>query len=205
MDKYINKKYGKLKVLRFDHNGKYTEKYYLFECECGNKKIINLSNVRAGKVRSCGCLYKNIGRKINKYKKMNNYIIGYATNTNNKFYIDVDDFDKVKQYSWYEQKNGYMCHKEKNKKYITLHRFITNCPNGMVVDHINHNRKDNRKSNLKICTQKENANNRKNKAKGITKIYRNKKIYYVVQIKGKYIGCFKDYDSALKTRKNYLD
>ena len=42
-----------------------------------------------------------------------------------------------------------------------LHRQITNCPKGLTVDHINRNPLDDRKSNLRICTLKENNHNRK--------------------------------------------
>lgn len=43
-----------------------------------------------------------------------------------------------------------------------LHRFITNCPARMVVDHRDHNGLNNRRgSNLRICTQRENVLNRR--------------------------------------------
>lgn len=206
MDENINKKYNKLKVIKFDHIGKSKEKYYLFKCECGNEKIINLSNVKSGKTKSCGCNYKISGyqKKYNKYIKRNNYVIGYTTNTNEKFYIDLDDYDKIKDLSWYEASNGYITHKDTNKKVILLHRLITKCPNDKIIDHKNHNKKDNRKNNLKITTYSINALNKKKKPKGICKVKRNKNEYYVVQLNG-YRGIYKTYDEAKKIRDKIIE
>jgi hypothetical protein len=62
-----------------------------------------------------------------------------------------------------------------NKNYETLHRLIMDCPKGMVVDHINGDTLDNRKSNLRICTklqnqynQKKHKGNKHSKYKGVT-------------------------------------
>jgi hypothetical protein len=41
-----------------------------------------------------------------------------------------------------------------NKKVYRLHRVLTNCPEGMVPDHINHDTIDNRKCNLQVITLK---------------------------------------------------
>jgi len=46
------------------------------------------------------------------------------------------------------------------RHFVGLHRIITNCPVGMVVDHLNHDGLDNRRVNLRIVTQLENARNR---------------------------------------------
>jgi len=45
---------------------------------------------------------------------------------------------------------------------ILMHRALLDAPEGMLVDHINHDPLDNRRSNLRLCTQTENlANQRK--------------------------------------------
>lgn len=129
-----------------------------------------------------------------------NTVIGYTTNTNKPFLIDVEDLRNVSSLSWYESNNGYVHHKDTGKPVIQLHRFIMMPPENMVIDHINHNRMDNRRCNLRICTQRENSNNRLREPIGLTKIYRGANTYYVVQLFGKYRGCFKNIDDALKLR-----
>ena len=61
-------------------------------------------------------------------------------------------------------KRGYHCLKIRGKKYLA-HRIIwglhtgEDLPQGMVIDHINHNPGDNRICNLRCVTQSENAHN----------------------------------------------
>ena len=66
--------------------------------------------------------------------------------------IDLDDVDKVKDIKWCTRGNDYVG----NKKVGLLHRFLMDCPENMDVDHWNHNKLDNRKSNLRVCTRLEN-------------------------------------------------
>lgn len=87
----------------------------------------------------------------------------YGRNGTGKYaLVDDDDFKLVSGRKWYITKFGYLLsYVNKNGKYTHeyMHRVIANPVNSMVVDHINRNRLDNRRSNLRICTRAENTYN----------------------------------------------
>ena len=92
---------------------------------------------------------------------------------------------------------------------LSLHRFLTDCPQGMVVDHINGNTLDNRRENLRVCTQKENVRNQhklaKNNKSGYRYIHwhkRDKK--WIVQIYHKEVFRTFVLEEAIKYRNEYL-
>jgi hypothetical protein len=76
--------------------------------------------------------------------------------------VDDGDFYKVKPFkwriNWFPKANTFYAF---TNTQISMHRFISHCPKGMVVDHINHNGLDNRKSNLRVVTYSENLRNNK--------------------------------------------
>ncbi|MCA1021469.1 HNH endonuclease [Halobacillus litoralis] len=72
--------------------------------------------------------------------------------------IDVSDIDRVKKYNWHLNNSCYV-HANTPEGKLSLHRLVTDCPEDEVVDHINRNTLDCRKSNLRICTQLENNKN----------------------------------------------
>ena len=107
------------------------------------------------------------------YNCKNDYVECINPNTKDAFYISKEDLNKIKQIEYWhiDKTNGYV----KNSKSIYLHRYIMDCKKGMYIDHINHNKLDNRRSNLRVCTSQENNFNSitpKNSStgyKGITK------------------------------------
>jgi hypothetical protein len=76
--------------------------------------------------------------------------------------LDDEDFEKVSKFNWFIDVRGYVVSSWRlNGKGGTyyLHRMVTSAPTGLEVDHINHNKLDNRKENLRVCTRSQNARN----------------------------------------------
>ena len=131
--------------------------------------------------------------------------------------IDTEDLKIIKRFKnrWYAAKNKmgnfYVYGDESKgnrhkgtfrKKTHLLHRWIANPPKNMVVDHINHNTLDNRKSNLRVVTQSENKQNTKSpKITGVYKYhYDRDKWIVVISVNGKseHFGIFKNKQDAIR-------
>lgn len=138
--------------------------------------------------------------------------------------IDLDDIEKVKKYTWCLTRSRdmalYAMTKTSENKNIKLHRYLMNCPNNKVIDHINHNTLDNRKFNLKVCSRAENNQNlgiRTNTKLGLKYITKRNKAYdkrykgnyeiYHLQIRRNGINInksSKSLEKLLKIRNDYL-
>lgn len=113
--------------------------------------------------------------------------------------IDDEDFEKASKYKWYNS-IGYarsVKWDSKNKKMIftQMHNLIMNPSKNMQVDHINRDRLDNRRENLRIVTRQQNQWNKK-KTKG-TSIYKGVNWHkqtqkWTSQIKRRVIGDFQN-------------
>lgn len=75
----------------------------------------------------------------------------------NETIIDVVDVDQVKKHRWYMHGKGYVQAQDVGM----LHRFLLKPEYGEIIDHINKDKLDNRKSNLRIATLSENGYNSK--------------------------------------------
>lgn len=111
--------------------------------------------------------------------------------------VDDDDYKKYNHLVWHLSDTGYAV-KKYNGETIRLHRLIVNCPEGMVVDHLNGNKLDNRKCNLRVCTQLENSKNRHN-TKGYC--YDKSKKKYIVRYNRKYYGRYNTEEEAKRAYK----
>lgn len=83
--------------------------------------------------------------------------------TKGKFAIvDDEDYKYLNQWKWQYSSRGYAVRQKYiNGKYkeIQLHRIVNNTPDGYQTDHINQDRLDNRKLNLRNCTNQQNSFN----------------------------------------------
>jgi len=107
-------------------------------------------------------------KKYNTYDLTSDYGVGY-TFKGEEFFFDLDDYNKIKDYCWRIDEDGYIA-TTLNRKNILMHRLVMNCPDDMEVDHKFHNNYDCRKEFLRIVNASQNQMNRrihKNNTSGV--------------------------------------
>lgn len=123
--------------------------------------------------------------------------------------VDIDLAYLADKYKFHITTHGYVRgHDTVNKKDFGLARLIIkNIPKGLEVDHINRNKLDNRRSNLRIVTRSQNMHNTglsKNNTTGAKGVYRAGSRYGAqvkIEKKTHYLGLF----STLKEASNAID
>lgn len=111
--------------------------------------------------------------------------------------IDKQDLPLIDRYTWYIG-NGYVM-TQKKRKTIYLHRLIAGVPANMHTDHINRNKLDNRRRNLRICTPGDNNRNKPPRSStGHKYIYKDSDSRpFTVQYKRKTLGRFEELSDAV--------
>lgn len=89
--------------------------------------------------------------------------------------VDDDDYEKLAAHKWCANKANYNAiyairgiwdKEEKKTVFVSMHRVIMGASKGQQVDHINGDKLDNRKANLRLCESKENQWNMRPRASG---------------------------------------
>lgn len=196
-------------------NGKKMSQW-VCQCECGSEPFISVGgDVKSGKTKSCGCLRDQANKE--KFKKYNNYElyeeygVGWTFNTNEIFYFDREDYDKIKDYCWIagsttRKYRHLYTHIDNSKKSIDMHIFL----GFKGYDHKDRNPLNNRKGNLRKCTHQENSRNRSmasNNTSGVTGVcwrQRESKWFAYISIDRKQngLGYFSNKQDAIVARLN---
>lgn len=193
------------------------------KCEvCGSEKK-TFKRVSSGKVlckrhhemfEKYGELNRAISGDSNTFEIFSDYAIMHIYNNKGlrikDVKIDIEDIEKLKPFSWHITTQDYV-ETQAFKKPEILHRFLMNCPKDKIVDHINRDVLDCRKSNLRICTQTNNnwnASLRKDNTTGVRGVYidkrnLNKPFKAHIQVNKKLInlGNYSNLEEAKKIRR----
>lgn len=147
---------------------------------CNNEFDRNISPSTLGNKRYCCAEHRDLAnRKVNKYILYNDYaemVIESKTYGDIFVKIDLEDVERCKKHCWHAHydkniKDYYFLSRcrDNHKHIISLHRYIMNAPENLVVDHINgENHRDNRKRNLRIVPEIENLRNKRLYSKNIS-------------------------------------
>lgn len=175
----------------------------------GNPDNNRADNLAWSELSNEALIGKNIStgkRKPNKYSIKDGIAYVRFVGSDEVMLCDVEDWEKQKNITWFIG-GGYVKARHKGKT-LQIHRLIMQAPDGMEVDHINHNPLDNRRSNLRVVSHIVNMANRgrqSNNKSGTNGVYWNKRIkrfYCQINVNGKrkYLGCYKTYEEAKSAR-----
>lgn len=119
--------------------------------------------------------------------------------------IDNNDYDLISKYSWHITTGNYAATSYNNTT-LHMHVLIMNPPEDKVVDHRDGHRLDNRKHNLRICSQAQNTRNRRKHNKSSSEFigihWNNSKNKWITNISYNYnkilLGWFDDEEKAAR-------
>lgn len=172
MEDLTGRVFGRWTVLGLDAERSIgRRKYWKCQCCCELKTIksVRQDGLKSGKNSSCSCYNKEQIKKTAKERKTTNdydltgeYGIGY-TESGLQFLFDLEDYDLIKDYKWNINKLRNSCVQANiNRTTIKMHRLILGLKKGEIADHINRDETDNRKENLRGCSNSENGRNKLN-------------------------------------------
>lgn len=211
------KRFAHLTVLKEGNGKDYGGHHYvswICKCDCGKIVDVITGNLKSGNTKSCGCTNDGCRGK-NKFSVSGNTVQVELSN-GEIMLCDKDDWSKLGEYYWHKCKEGYARSNTRegreNSKPILFHHLIMPKKDGYVIDHINQNTLDNRKSNLRYATRSENAINSSKPKKsrtGIKGVYiiddrKSKKYVATITVKGKtkWLGSFATAEEAEEARIN---
>jgi len=164
----------------------------LYECTCltcGNKSYKTIGSIKQNKSGKCQYCMPDY-----KFEIKNGVAKGTLKN-GVSFFIDEDMISEFSKYYWNINDKGYLERKNVNMDKMLLHWFVLGVDRNhdFIIDHINRDKTDNRRSNLRFVTIQQNCMNAKmpctNKTGYVGVYYNKRKKSYVsvIEFRGKKI------------------
>lgn len=119
-----------------------------------------------------------------------------ASNADLYILVDSEDYPFLSRFSWYISSHGYATMTMKSA-FVPMHRFLVTLDSRKgIVDHIDGNKLNNQKANLRLTNHKQNAHNIKKKSnlglRGVSVEGNKFKASIKLHGKAKHIGSFAD-------------
>jgi len=156
-------------------------------------------------------IYKAAFKHNNRIYLENDYAVMVIVNRAEKesfIFINVEDISMVQKYKWSQDNKGYAVARI-NGRNIRLHRYLMQLPEGVLGDHKDGNRLDNRRKNIRPCTPLENSRNRgksinnKSGVPGVQWVRQRNKWVAIIGLNRstKHLGYFDSFEDAVRARK----
>lgn len=126
--------------------------------------------------------------------------------------VDGEDYEYLRQWKWGYSNSGYAYRiltrstdGLRSQRILYMHRLLAKTPPDLQTDHVNRDKLDNRKSNLRVVTRSGNNHNRPLQSnntsgyKGIT--WNKKRVKWQVYKDNHYIGLFANLEEAVAARR----
>ena len=120
--------------------------------------------------------------------------------------VDDEDYEYINEWSWYAHRSDNMFYAVSRTKgeYVFMHRIILGVSSGVTIDHKDRDGLNNQKSNLRICSNAQNQQNKigwgKSGYKGVYLVRYKENISYraTIQVNKKqiHLGYFKTSEAA---------
>ena len=195
----VGETYGRLTIVA-DAKDRGTARYVRCKCECGTEKDVRLGNLVTGKVTSCGCLVKELGRARKKHGKAHSAEWSVWKNI-----IRRCTKPKDKAYHHYGGRGITVC--DEWLVFENFWRDMGDRPSpDMQIDRVD-NEKGYSKDNCRWASRTENMHNRriyKNNSSGVKGVMRNGKNWHAeLKINGEKVlsKTFTKIEDAIAARK----
>lgn len=189
-------RFGKLTIIKPCYDSQNRQAYECV-CDCGNQRRYTSAALRRGKAKTCGHC------QINTFRKNGAEAIG-ITSQGARFRFDMELWNVVTSRNWQKTKKGYIV-SGKGAARVCLHRLVMNATDNQMIDHINRDKSDCRRANLRVATNAQNSANsaayKNNKNTGHKNVYvRGTRFRVGIRYNGKlrYYGSFESLSEAVE-------